>query len=81
MVRGHKSSRLALDDLLLHHHLFLLTQPGYVTTVNATGVSTLELRQQANILVIRFNVHSAEDTLFFLRLEGILNVDRCITFR
>lgn len=75
VVARHQSGCLCLLNLLLDDLLLGLAQSSDVTAVYPASVPALELGQQSHVLVIRGDVHLAQDTLLLLLLKGILHLE------
>lgn len=75
VVARHQGRRLRLPNLRLYLLLLRLAQSGYVAPVNPSRVAALELRQQPGVLVIRSDVHFAQNALWLLLLVRILHLE------
>lgn len=56
-----------------HQTLLHSTQTGYVPAIYAARIWTLKLRQQTNILVVRFQIQATQNALGFVFLVWIFN--------
>lgn len=78
VVITHEGDVLSFDYFSLDLPLHLLTQPGDVPSVNASGERRLELRKKFHVLVVRLDVVLAQDAFGFLLLKRIRHFYRQI---